>query len=398
MSTLSGSSNPSNPIRITDNPLLEKCPDFAGPAWQVARDSLPGSDEDAIQVLLTAWSADHERRVELWDAQTAEDEVALAASAESERIRLEELARDAEAVKQKEALEAEKKKPKLGNFEQGKLAPDSITPRPLAFASQKIRNREYVELDYWTLKGLNAATKSNSNTPSNNTFTFLQGDDGGLTLQPTLSNISSKSVRPDNQLTFAEMSTAKTGMLEDIKQSNWPDKHVLALVTFFHHLENHPYRREEHGEDMLVQYQAKTRKEWFRQLKENEGQAFDISFISPALLLSTKEKYHDDLRNKKYKEPPYSPEDPPHLPVQEELHIHEGSVQLHHIIIPPIIPLAQTGATRDFFGKAQAHPFTSTPLAPSALEGTHTMYTTACNGPLFYVKPEDDMRRKNAEK
>ncbi|KAK1231229.1 hypothetical protein PQX77_005653, partial [Marasmius sp. AFHP31] len=295
------SSEPSQ-NRITDNPHLERCPDFSGPAWQVTRDGLPGSDEDAIQVLSTAWSADHERRVELWDAQVASDEAAAAASTESERIRIEELAKDAEITRQKEALEAEKKKPKLGNFERGKLVPDAITPRPLAFATQKVQNREYVELDYWTAKGLSAAAKSNLNTSSNDTFTFLQGDDGGLTLQPTLSNISSKSVRPDDQLTFAEMSTAKTGMLEDIKQANWPEEHVLALVTFFHHLENHPLRREEHGEDVLVQYQAKTQKEWFCQLKDNDGRVFDISFISPSLLSSTKEKYHDDLRNKKYKE------------------------------------------------------------------------------------------------
>ncbi|KAK1220895.1 hypothetical protein PQX77_016305 [Marasmius sp. AFHP31] len=217
---MSGPSDPSNSNRLTDNPHLERCPDFSGPAWQVTRDSLPGSNDDAIQVLLSAWSADHEKQVELWDAQVASDEAAAAANAESERIRLEELAKDAETTRQKEALEAKKKKPKLGSFEQGKLAPDSIPPRPLAFASQKIRNREYVELDYWTAKGLNAAAKSIPNTSSNNTFTFLQGDDGGLTLQPTLSNLSSKSVRPDDQLTFAEMSTAKTGMLKDIKQAN----------------------------------------------------------------------------------------------------------------------------------------------------------------------------------
>ncbi|KAK1235051.1 hypothetical protein PQX77_001716 [Marasmius sp. AFHP31] len=350
------SSEPSQ-NRITDNPHLERCPDFSGPAWQVTRDGLPGSDKDTIQVLSTAWSADHERRVELWDAQVASDEATTAASAESEHIRIEELAKDAEVTRQKEALEAEKKKPKLGNFECGKLAPDAITPRPLAFATQKVWNREYVELDYLTVKGLSATAKSNPNTSSNDTFTFLQGDDGGLTLQPTLSNISSKSVRPDDQLTSVGMSTAKTGMLEDIKQANWPEEHVLALVTFFHHLENHPLRQEEHGEDVLVQYQAKTQKEWFHQLKDNDGRAFDISFISPSLLSSTKEKYHDDLRNKKYKEVRTAP--------------------LHLTAIPPIACPGQTGVINGFFGKVQAHPSTSTPLAPFVWEDTHTTFTAA---------------------
>ncbi|KAK1216928.1 hypothetical protein PQX77_020427 [Marasmius sp. AFHP31] len=179
-------------------------------------------------------------------------------NAESEHIRLEELAKNAKTTRQKEALKAKKKKPKLGSFEQGKLAPNSIMPRPLAFASQEIRNQEYVELDYWTAKGLSAAAKSIPNTLSNDTFTFLQGDNGGITLQPTLSNLSSKSVCPDNQLTFAEMSTAKTRMLEDIKQANWPDDHIVALITFFHHLKNHLLCHKEHGEEFLVQYQAKT--------------------------------------------------------------------------------------------------------------------------------------------
>jgi hypothetical protein len=64
----------------------------------------------------------------------------------------------------------------------------------------------------------------------------------------------------------------------------WPDKAIVALAKNFTHLEVHAYRKREYGEQALLTYQARVRRNWHDVLKQNT--AFNIALFNDNLLQS----------------------------------------------------------------------------------------------------------------
>jgi hypothetical protein len=133
---------------------------------------------------------------------------------------------------------------------------------------------------------------------SNEHFTLAQKD-GVISLQSTLAKSSAKA-KPDEQLTFNEMSAAKAGMLEDMVRAGYPEQYTTSLQQFFYILENHELRRQPYGDEILVLLQARVRRDWHADVKRKEG--WDIAKFKRLLLQQIKEEFHDSLRLKKLRE------------------------------------------------------------------------------------------------
>ncbi|KAH8997876.1 hypothetical protein EDB86DRAFT_2803261 [Lactarius hatsudake] len=276
--------------RILDDPTRATCPSFESAEWDFLRQTMvdahqgviPLTPEQATQRLKDTWAQENGAKVAAWNAQVEQDRIE---AEELDRLAQEEA--DAQlAQRQKEAedqfREAERKKPKLNNFDPNRVIGDWIEVRPAPYAINKLNNLEYVELDYFTTKGCNEASADTSNVVSQDTLAFTQLD-GTITVRPLAAVRSSKNIRSDEDLSWEEMLQAKNVMLRYMaKSTTWPDAHAQSLAAFFVALEMHPRTAQPNGKRALLLYQSRARREWFVALKRNEG--FNIEHIGETLL------------------------------------------------------------------------------------------------------------------
>ncbi|KAF8815074.1 hypothetical protein BYT27DRAFT_6855695 [Phlegmacium glaucopus] len=106
-------------------------------------------------------------------------------------------------------------------------------------------------------------------------------DDNSLSLRPMASMKASRNVIPDTDLLWRQMTIARTTLVQHLA-NRWPTKHIQAIAQFFMNLEVHPYRHRPFGERSLLIYQARARRNWHDQLKQNK--AFNIAIINDNLL------------------------------------------------------------------------------------------------------------------
>ncbi|KAH9023115.1 hypothetical protein EDB85DRAFT_1819795, partial [Lactarius pseudohatsudake] len=140
--------------RIVDDPTWATCPSFESAEWDFLRQTMidahqgafPLAPEDATQRLKDTWARENGAKVAAWNAQLEQDRVE---QEELDRLAQEEA--DAQlAQRQKEAKdqfrEAEKKKPRLNDFDPNRVISDWIKARPALYAINRLNNLEYVEL------------------------------------------------------------------------------------------------------------------------------------------------------------------------------------------------------------------------------------------------------------
>jgi hypothetical protein len=153
------------------DPNFEPLPNFNGPGYQVIRDLIVAqvpniTPAQAVEQLQTAYNADKLIRIAAWDEQVRQEQEAEAAQAL--QLRDEEDARRAEEERLAEAerKELEKKKPKINDFDENRIAESVIVPRPSPFALNKLKSFEYVELSYFTPEGCATAAEESRATVS----------------------------------------------------------------------------------------------------------------------------------------------------------------------------------------------------------------------------------------
>ncbi|KAF8546504.1 hypothetical protein OG21DRAFT_1580388 [Imleria badia] len=254
------------------DPTLEVHPDFASNAYCIVREALMGSfnenAEQSIDRLNTTWDAEHDTHVEAWNLQREAEQ----------RERDEEQERLKEAKAEKERKDAEKKKPKISDFNERRAPPSTIDPRPSQYAIQKISTFDFVELWYFSPEGC-SDTICNQKSQADDAFGLTNSHDI-LTLCPIAAVKASRLARFDHDLSFSEMLQAKNLFLCQIKQHVWPSKHINALAEFFWNLENHPIRNNENGDTITLTYASHIRRQWHDDLKNNVGDAFNIVLIN----------------------------------------------------------------------------------------------------------------------
>lgn len=277
--------------RIIHNPHLELIPDHAGPHYGVLREALTQNGmtaEQAVLALNNSWTLNHEARIQAWDQQVADDEAALQAQLAAQLEAQQQQAVDPPAAAQAqpeqdgERADAEKKKPKMRDFDDATTVGNYIAPRPSQYALRRIEDFEYIELWYLTPEGCTDATQHHF-TQHDDAFGLTKVDDM-VTLKSVSSLKASKNVVPDAELSFRQMSMAKNAFIPLMTKYLWSAKAIKAFAQLFTELELHPYRQRDFGEKALITYQARVRREWHDQLKL--GSAFNIGLMNEDLLQS----------------------------------------------------------------------------------------------------------------
>src|SRR6266545_607389 len=151
--------------RIIHDPTKDECPSYDDEDFEAVRELIIAghqgqialTNDGAVEKLKTAWQKAQEKKVASWNEQVLQDQTARE---DEERIEKElEAQRLQEKEKEDEDArrEAERKKPKINDFDPDLVVPGHITPHPSSYALNKIKNLQYVELDYFTIKGCNKA-------------------------------------------------------------------------------------------------------------------------------------------------------------------------------------------------------------------------------------------------
>jgi hypothetical protein len=290
--------------RITVDPTRAICPSFEDPEWEFLRQSMvdahqgdqPLTTDAAALQMKEAWTRENERKVVAWNAQLEQDQAEQAEqdrqTREEEEVQRARLEREAE----EECREAERKKPKLNPFDLNRFADRWIEARPASYALGKINKLEYVELDYFTLKGCKEAVADTGTSIGHDTMAFAQVGDT-IAIRPLSALRPSKNIRNDEDLSWEEMLDAKNTMLQFMaKSGNWPVAHAESLAAFFVNLEIHPRKQQMNGKRALIIYQSRVRREWFDALKRNDG--FNIEPIQNDLLCGLDEELNNTIREK----------------------------------------------------------------------------------------------------
>ncbi|TFK24719.1 hypothetical protein FA15DRAFT_680595 [Coprinopsis marcescibilis] len=273
-------------VRIERDPNTEVMPDYDSELMRtLLQDRLKDGEtlDQVIQGLKDSWTAEHQERLQQWTAQ----QVAGGENAEEQRRREEEEQRRLEGQRQREEDEerppAPPKKPKLKGLAANKPVATVSTPRPSSYALNKLKAFEYVELYYFTPEGCKEASRADRTT-SNEAFTPTRLDDQ-LVLQPLAAHKPSAKVVPDANLTWTQVSLAKTVLIKHMQEAGWPEEHLTALSTLYYELDSHAMRQREHGESAVVQYQATVRRQWHDELKApGDEEVFDIGLINDTKL------------------------------------------------------------------------------------------------------------------
>ena len=248
------------PPRLASNPNNATCPDYTLDAYAALRaQTAPGADPAVAAQRLTAiWEAGNTIEKGLWAQQVADDEAAAAEENAARQAHEQQLRLEAEQREEEERLEIEKKKPKAPDFDEDVSIPNLPILRPSPYAINKLRLFEYVELWYFTREGCLDATNY-LRSISEEAFGLTKSEDG-LALKSLASHKPSKKAIPDEDLTWSQMSSAKTVYIMEIERLKWPQKHRQAIQEFFYALDMHPYRsRHEFREAILLRYQANSR-------------------------------------------------------------------------------------------------------------------------------------------
>ena len=200
--------------RIEQDPTNVACPDFAGVAYAAFRIMVNNgqvNNDHAVEQLTAAWNLTHEQEVEAWcqqvQVQSAEqEELARLAEEEEERRQAHE-----EGLKDEEKKEQEKKRPKIANFDKGRMVSDHVMPQPSQFAIGKLKSFNFVELWYFTDEGCHEVQDS-SRAQSDDAYGLTKIDDL-VALKPVASFKALRNVVPDADLTWRQLNVSKNAML-----------------------------------------------------------------------------------------------------------------------------------------------------------------------------------------
>jgi hypothetical protein len=272
--------------RIDSNPNLQVCPDFSSDDFEAIRDTIAAataSTQDAAAASLTAsWEAQIASKIAAWDAQEHADLLAREEAAND--------AREAEAILQaqlnKEVAddlrELEKKKPKMHTFNAAKSIGADIIQRPSPYALERTRKFEYIELWYFSPDGCNEATLT-QRTSADDTYGISRSDTDLMVLKPVATVRASRKALRDEDLPWDQMEIASTLLLRHQRQLGWPEAATDALAIFWYNLQHHELRSRPNGQRILLEYQARARREWHAAL-DRKDDGFNISIIDSDLL------------------------------------------------------------------------------------------------------------------
>ena len=278
---------------LNGNPRLESPPNFQAPGYAIIRQALVDrnqregtelNDEGAAKQLLDAWEDDRRTRQAAWDEATAEEE-RTRAEIEAERLREEEESRNAEE---------KKKKTKFPTLVPGLPPPKDSGFRPCQRAITRLENLEFIKLWYFTFAGCQIA--KNTTLSEEDGMLSVTQEDGRIQFKRSSSTTSYRHlVVPDSDLDWKDLLQAKNVFLESIAKHGWPEPYLRMFNDFYCKLELRSELRQAngHGEQILISYHARARKEWFDSARLKTP--FDISVIDEEWMTEARQATWDSI-------------------------------------------------------------------------------------------------------
>ncbi|KIK80287.1 hypothetical protein PAXRUDRAFT_101128, partial [Paxillus rubicundulus Ve08.2h10] len=270
------------------NPHNADPPDYSNeryaPARQPLVDNFNISHEEAAQQLLEIWTAQNKLNHREWDAhQEAEDNQArqeqehiLRCQEEEERLHLQE----EEAARQEEKKKNRTKFLPFNDIKVSSTIP--ITPSPHTLC--KLRKGEYVELYYFTNKGL-ADVQSVSHLADNDALTLMQDEQGLHSFIPITIAKAKDTIIPDHELTWVQIDEATHCLLQAMTECGWGPEHLNAHLNFWMGLSAHEWHHdpEDAAQQVLVFYQDAYHKRWHNTL--GTPASFNLKYIDEEALI-----------------------------------------------------------------------------------------------------------------
>ncbi|KAG1761298.1 hypothetical protein EDD22DRAFT_745372, partial [Suillus occidentalis] len=250
------------------DPHFEHCPDFASAVFQASRTPLLGptvDDAQAATMLQTIWVATNATQRVQWqqqldgDALEAAAQRRLLAEAEEQRVA-------AQALQDAAIAEEDKKKNRIHHI----IIPDRPRPTRTAasvlvcdFALRKLDKAQFVELYYWTNRGL-ADAKLTFRTADEDSLVPTVAADGSTVWTPAGATRPASGLIADHLLTPLDFSHAIPRYISSLEQRGWEQSRILMLANFFGALITHEYWTSDDAFEQraLLSYQEEQRRAW----------------------------------------------------------------------------------------------------------------------------------------
>ncbi|KAL7282059.1 hypothetical protein ACG7TL_003527 [Trametes sanguinea] len=166
-------------------------------------------------------------------------------------------------------------------------SPTPSSTKPIApYAANKLRLQQYVDLWYFTEEGLSRAGGYQA-YEGESSVTLAQASSAIVVTAPTP---PSKDAKRDEELTWDQVSKARTSFLSYAKGYGWKAEHLEMFSIFFICLDAHPIRNEPKGNETVIQYQAHYRRQWHLTCEQQHAAAFDLATISDDALRTIRAK------------------------------------------------------------------------------------------------------------
>ncbi|KAI5982413.1 hypothetical protein EDD15DRAFT_2400498 [Pisolithus albus] len=270
-----------------NNPHLAMPPDFTSERFRQAREQIivnGGDHVTAADQLALIWTVNNDLEKQEWDCQVQQQQQAAAdrerqEAEERERLQLER-EREREA-----ALQEEKKKYRHKHApipQDAVISSDPIIiPSPIAV--RKLRKGDFVELYYFTNKGLRSV-ESSTRSADDDALALLQMGDGLHSFVPLAAAQAKGTITMDEDLSWEEFAEAAHRLATAMRENEWPEDRVDSHIKFWIALEGHPWRHGhcEISKHALLTYQARVRRKWHDTLATPHS--FNIALINTTLL------------------------------------------------------------------------------------------------------------------
>ncbi len=217
--------------------------------------------EQALQTLELLWTLQNNQEKGEWDRQRAaiaqQEAEAAQAIADAEGQRRREEQENDDLARREDRKKHKAKYAEIPNL----MVPTDATVFPSPYALKKLQKGEFVELFYFSNRGLEEAEKAGLEDES---FVLVRDGDTQAWVPVSSTHSSKNSIPKDEDLSWEEFLEAAPCMINFMKISDWPDTHVEMFVDFWSNLQTHEWRfsSNEFAKRALLVYQGQQRKKW----------------------------------------------------------------------------------------------------------------------------------------
>lgn len=246
------------------------------------------AEEQAVRRLEEIWQTAHRRQVEAWEAQREEEEARRREEEEEEERRRQE-EEERERGRQEEERRKQGGTKKVFAWDNDRGVASNLVNRPAQYALNKLAAVAYVEVDYFTARGCRLAQQDRQTTSAD--AVGVTQIDGHLSLQSMAALKPVKGIRSDEELTWPEINQGRHNMMRQMLKLGpdiWPVYAVEGWTDLYSGLDAHSIREEEYGEEAVIAYHAKVRREWFD--LQARGRGMNPGIINENLLRNLRQE------------------------------------------------------------------------------------------------------------